>query len=234
MAEAVEELIELCSLYHREQRDREALEGIGQLIELDPVFDKRRSNLFHAIYKMVIDSIRDVLSIISHCTEIEEQRNHTGHVALLQTKHEELCRKLISFSKEAVGLIDQYLLPNANDVQLQVFFLKLKGDLWRYIAEFSEENESISAGNSAESSYTVAFEVAVNLPACDPVKMSLHLNAAVFKYDIKKDIESASEMLERAIDEIDGGLARVSQEWQNELLEIQRIMRQNLEMWADE
>jgi 14-3-3 protein epsilon len=183
---------------------------------------------------MVIDSIRDILSIVRHYLEVEEQRNHTAHIVLLQTKHEELCRKLINFSKEAIGLIETYLLPNAAETQLQVFFHKVKGDLYRYIAEFSEENESISAGNSAESSYTVAFEVADRLPTCDPVRMSLHLNAAVFRYDIKKDTGSAAEMLERAVDEIEAGLSSVSQEWQAELLEIDRIMRQNLEMWVDE
>jgi 14-3-3 protein epsilon len=183
---------------------------------------------------MVIDSIRDVLSMASHYSDVEQQRNHSSHVALLQTQHEELCRNLISFSKEAISLIDQYRLPNAVEAQLQVFFHKLKGNLFRYIAEFSEENESISAGISAERSYIVAFDLAERLPPCDAVKMSSHLNAAVFKFDIKKDTESASEMLERAIDDIEAGMTRVSEEWQNELLEIHRIMHQNLEMWADE
>jgi 14-3-3 protein epsilon len=220
----------LCSIDDQEQRDREALTGIVQLIELDSVFDKRRSNLFHAISKMVIDSIRDILSLVSHYSELEERRNHASHVGLLQTKHEMLCRKLIGFSRDAIGLIDQYLLPNAVETQLQIFFHKLKGDLYRYIAEFSDESESISAGNSAESSYPVAFEIADRLAGCDPFRMSLHLNAVVFKSDIKKDTVSASEMLERAIDEIEPSLAAVSEETQGELLEIHRIMRQNIEM----
>lgn len=37
-------------------------------------------------------------------------------------------------------LLDNYLIPNANDVDSEVFYLKMKGDYYRYLAEVATED----------------------------------------------------------------------------------------------
>jgi 14-3-3 protein epsilon len=231
----VDDLIYLCTLYHREQRDREALEALNDLIEIDPVFDKTRRVLFQAVYKLVIDSLRDTLNTVQQFYDSELENNRVDQASLLHRKKEELCQKLISLSREAITAINDQLLPNASGPQMVVFFQKLKGDLYRYIAEFSDDTESLAAGNEGEDSYSMAFEVAEsNLMKLDPVRMSLILNAAVFKYEIRKDPESASDMLEHALKEFDGQFGELSEEDQQEVLETLEIMRGNLRVWTDE
>jgi 14-3-3 protein epsilon len=234
VSEEVEDLSFFCALYHREQREKEGLEALHELIALDPVFDKHRRGLFQVIYKSVIDSLRNSLRVLTDYQNFEAERGRSGHVVFLTSKRESLSRQLLAHSRDAVSAIDTALLPNSGDSQTTVFFHKLKGDFYRYMAEHSDESDAIAAGNSAEDSYTTALAIANEaLPSHDTVRLALVLNAAIFKYEIRKDTEIATEMLERAVGEHEGNVPEMDSETQREFFEIIAIIRQNLEVWAD-
>ncbi|OHT01443.1 DNA damage checkpoint protein rad25 [Tritrichomonas foetus] len=229
----IEDLIYFCTLFHNEKRDKEALETIKQLIEIDPHFDKVRRVLFQAIYKQVIDSMRNSLLTITSYYDSNVEANRSDRAAMLIEKKEELINKLIPLCKEAIAQIDESLLPNAVDVQMAVYFQKFKGDLYRYIAEYSDETDSVAAANSGEECYREALSVAAqNLPGCDPVRLSLILNAAVFRYEIRKEKDIATEMLTTTVNEIEGA-PDMSPSSANETENVLSIMRENLRLWAD-
>lgn len=229
----IEDLYFFCTLYYNEKRDKEALESIKQLVEIDPHFDKRRRNIFQAIYKQVIDSIRNSLSTVTTYYESNVESGQTAKAEMLRQKKEELIDKLLPLCKEAILYVDDLLLPNASDAQMAVYFHKFKGDLYRYIAEYSDETDSASAANSGEESYKEALNIAAqNLPKTDSVYLSLILNAAVFRYEIRKEKETATEMLTTAINEIPN-YENMTPETQAEAINVINIMKQNLEIWAD-
>jgi 14-3-3 protein epsilon len=235
MSSEEDDLVYFCRLYHTEHRDREAVSSLRELIGTNPVFDWDRGILFQAVYKMVIDSLRDTLNVLTQYYDIELEHGHASKVSLLAGKKEELCRQLIRQSREALQTIDRDLLPNAVDPHMVVFFHKLCGDLYRYVAEYSDDTESVAAANDAEVSYTQAFQVAdISLTICHPIRMGLVLNAAVFKYQIRKDIHGATEMLLAAEKDIETSTDQFSDNSARQLEEIARIIRQNLEAWADE
>jgi 14-3-3 protein epsilon len=235
MSAEEEDLVYFCRLYYMEHRDREAVSSLRELIAANPVFDWDRGCLFQAVHKMVIDSLRDTINVLSQYYEIELDHGHASKVSLLAGKKEELCRQLIQQSREAIETIDRDLLPNAADAHMTVFFHKLRGDLYRYVAECSDDTESVAAANDAEASYTQAFQVAdVNLATCHPIRMGLVLNAAVFKYQIRKDLESATDMLVAAEKDIDASTDQFSENSTQQLRDISLIIRQNLEAWAEE
>ena len=229
----IEDLIYFCTLYYGEKRDKEALESIRQLVEIDPHFDKRRRILFQAIYKQVIDSIRTSLLTVTSYYESNVESGQTARAEMLRQRKEELIDKLLPLCKEAISYVDDLLLPNADDAQMAVYFHKLKGDLYRYIAEYSDETDSVSAAKSGEESYTDALNIAgQNLPKEDPVYLSLILNAAVFRYEIRKEKEIATEMLNSAIGEI-ANYESMSPSTQDEVDNVIEIMKQNLKIWTD-
>jgi hypothetical protein len=118
---------------------------------------------------------------------------------------------------------------------MTVFFLKWKGDLYRYIAEYSDDTDALAAANAAEATYTEAFGIAnVNLPPSDPTRMSLVLNASVFKHEITKETDLAAEMLSEAVAEADANAAELSHESARELQDILQMMRHNLQVWAED
>lgn len=43
--------------------------------------------------------------------------------------------RLITLFLSAQGLLDKYLIPKASNAESKVFYLKMKGDYFRYLAE---------------------------------------------------------------------------------------------------
>lgn len=235
MSSDIEDLSWFCTLFYNEKRDKEALETLKQLIDADPKFDKQRRILFQAIYKQIIDALRRSLLNIKSYYETNTEIGQTARAEMLRQKKDELIDSLLPLCKEAISYIDDPLLPNAENVQMAVYLHKFKGDLYRYIAEYSDETDSDSAANNAEAAYQLALDTASsNLPKTDPVYLSLILNSAVFKYEIRKERDVATDMLKGALVEIPDITEDMPHELTEEIKEAESviiIMKQNLDMW---
>jgi hypothetical protein len=44
-------------------------------------------------------------------------------------------KELSSVCEEIIDILDKYLIPNAHEAEPKVFYLKMHGDYWRYLAE---------------------------------------------------------------------------------------------------
>jgi 14-3-3 protein epsilon len=236
VSQEVADLFYYCTVYHRANRDKEAIDTLKRLIDLDPVFDKSRRTLFQAVYKQIIDSTRDVLGFVAAYYEHDCELSHVDQANYLRSRKERLCAKLLHLCKDGIQLIDQHLVPNAPDSQSLVFFHKLKGDFYRYVAEYSDETESVAASNCGEESYTAAFTASSGLAKADPIRLSLVLNAAVFKYEIQKEPSNAMEMIENVLGEMrdDSLFQEIDYESREEALEVISLMKHNLEIWNED
>lgn len=88
--------------------------------------------------------------------------------------------------KDMLNLVAKSLLPKAKKakkVESEVFYLKLQGDYFRYVAEVGEGERLEKATERALDSYNKAIEQAENLSPADPTRLSLLLNFAVFCYE---------------------------------------------------
>lgn len=52
----------------------------------------------------------------------------------------------LSFACDLQGLLDKYLIPKASNPESKVFYLKMKGDYYRYLAE-------VATGDARNSKY---------------------------------------------------------------------------------
>jgi 14-3-3 protein epsilon len=225
MRSDVDDLVFFCNLFNESRRDSDAISSIHDLIALDPVFDRQRRKLFHAIYTGAIDSIQDTL------TALALYEDSAGVASIVATKRAELAQRLITYCRDALGIIDDQLLPNAISPQATVFFERMKGDLLRHVAEFADDPD---AGSAAEDSYTRAFAIAdVSLASYDPVRLALVLNAAVFKVRIRRDVETAIDMLDRAVRDFDQETVDLSEAFHDEVVEIVSAMRGHLAEWGE-
>ena len=81
--------------------------------------------------------------------------------------------------------MSNYLIPNSQEGEGKCFFYKMKGDYYRYIAEYSTHDKKNQASQKALQAYQDAGVVAKEtLPPTHPCKLGLSLNQSVFYYEI--------------------------------------------------
>lgn len=63
------------------------------------------------------------------------------------------------------GLLDKYLIPKASNPESKVFYLKMKGDYYRYLAE-------VATGDARNSKYTfIKYKTVISINQCQLLRM---------------------------------------------------------------
>ena len=107
----------------------------------------------------------------------------------------EIERELLDMCKQILALLENHLIKNAGGPEAQVFYKKMKGDYFRYIAEFAKAGEKEEAMGQANASYQDAFNVAKDhLDPTHPIRLGLALNFSVFYYEIETKTDKACDM----------------------------------------
>ncbi|XDV40223.1 hypothetical protein PO909_009350 [Leuciscus waleckii] len=135
---------------------------------------------------------------------------------------EEICN-------DVLVLLDKYLIPKATPAESKVFYLKMKGDYFRYLAEVAlgEEKNSIIA-NSQEA-YRDAFEISkAEMQPTHPIRLGLALNFSVFYYEILNSPEQACKLAKTAFDEAIAELDSLNEESYKDSTLIMQLLRDNL------
>jgi len=100
----------------------------------------------------------------------------------------EICASILS-------LLDDFLIPSASSGESKVFYLKMKGDYHRYLAEFKAGTERKEAAEHTLLAYKAAQDIAlVDLPPTHPIRLGLALNFSVFYYEIMNSPERACHL----------------------------------------
>jgi len=114
--------------------------------------------------------------------------------------------------------------------EAQVFYLKMAGDYYRYLAEavHSDDNEQ----NSADF-YKKAFELSqVVLEPTHPIRLGLALNYSVCFYEILKDKKKACQLAKDAFDEAISKLDKLEESDYKDSTLIMQLLRDNLTLWT--
>ena len=92
-------------------------------------------------------------------------------------------------------MINKFLIKNASSFDSKVFFYKLKGDYFRYLAIFFTKNDYLT---NALTAYKQATQFADALSCLNPIKIDLALSYSVFMYDILKKQEDAIKLMQHS------------------------------------
>ena len=80
-----------------------------------------------------------------------------------------------------MGLLDKHLIPKASSGESKVFYLKMKGDYFRYLAEVATGQKRKDIMNESQEAYKAAFEVAQKeMPVSIRVFSSNVINKRIF------------------------------------------------------
>ncbi|MBA0759729.1 hypothetical protein Gotri_022567, partial [Gossypium trilobum] len=93
----------------------------------------------------------------------EESRGNEDHVSLIRDYRAKIESELSSICGGILKLLDSRLIPSAAAKDSKVFYLKMKGDYHRYLAEFKTGAERKEAAESTLTAYksAQAFDEAI-------------------------------------------------------------------------
>ena len=137
-----------------------------------------------------------------------------------------------------LNTIDNNLLKRAEDAEAKVFYLKMKGDYNRYIAEYAQGELKDKVSQAALDAYALATKDAKELSPINPISLGLALNFSVFYYEVMGDHEKACKIAKDTLDLANKEMASVEDPEENEnywdALSIINLLRENLDMWKME
>ena len=92
-------------------------------------------------------------------------------------------------------MLEKFLIPKASNPESKVFYLKMKGDYFRYLAEVATgENRTVVIDDS-QRAYSEAFDIAkTQMQPTHPIRLGLALNFSVFYYEILNSPERACHL----------------------------------------
>ena len=192
-------------------------------------------NLLSVAYKNVIGARRASWRIISSIEQKEESRGNEDHVAVIRDYRAKIESELSSICGGILKLLDTTLIPSASGGDSKVFYLKMKGDYHRYLAEFKTSAERKEAAESTLTAYKSAQEIAnAELAPTHPIRLGLALNFSVFYYEILNSPDRACELAKQAFDEAIAELDTLGEESYKDSTLIMQLLRDNLTLWTSD
>merc|ERR1712139_725499 len=126
------------------------------------------------------------------------------------------------------------LIGAAGDDESRVFYHKMKGDYYRYIAEFTSGDKKSGAGEKAKLAYDDAMKAAEGLAVTHPIRLGLALNFSVFHYEVLNNPEEACKMARTAFEDAIAELDNVSEDSYKDSTLIMQLLRDNLTLWTSD
>ncbi|GJW93359.1 14-3-3 protein 7 [Tanacetum coccineum] len=167
------------------------VEAMNSVAKLGVELTAEERNLLSVGYKNVLGAKRASWRILSVIKSKEEANGEMQHVALAKESLKRVEDELTSKCNEILLTIDDYLLPSSKTGEAAVFYHKMKGDYYRYLAEIKSDAEREEATSQSLKAYEAATAIAeTDLPPTNPIRLGVALNFSVFYYEIIANTES--------------------------------------------
>jgi len=192
-------------------------------------------NLISVAYKNAVGSRRASWRIISSVEQKELSKSLEQNAEMAKAYRIRVEAELNKICGEILELIDGSLVPMSQAGESKVFYYKMKGDYYRYIAEFTEGEGKTGAANNAHGAYNQAMEVATTeLVVTHPIRLGLALNFSVFHYEVLGNPEEACKMARQAFEDAIAELDSVSEDSYKDSTLIMQLLRDNLTLWTSD
>ncbi|XP_048129517.1 14-3-3-like protein A isoform X1 [Rhodamnia argentea] len=232
-----EEYVYMAKLAEQAERYEEMvdfMEKVAKTVDVEELTVEER-NLLSVAYKNVIGARRASWRIISSIEQKEESRGNTDHVAIIKDYRGKIESELSKICEGILSLLESHLVPSASSAESKVFYLKMKGDYHRYLAEFKTGTERKEAAESTLLAYKSAQDIALaELASTHPIRLGLALNFSVFYYEILNSPDRACALAKQAFDEAISELDTLGEESYKDSTLIMQLLRDNLTLWTSD
>ncbi|XP_034466401.1 14-3-3 protein beta/alpha-like [Hippoglossus hippoglossus] len=187
-------------------------------------------NLLSVAYKNVVGARRSSWRVVS---SIEPKNTENERKALIVEEYKKKIEcELKEICDDVLNLLDNHLIKNATKPQSKVFYLKMKGDYYRYLAEVATKEERNEIITNSKEAYEKAFEISkTDIKPTHPIRLGLALNFSVFYYEIMQSPQDACSLAKQAFDDAIAELDTLSEESYKDSTLIMQLLRDNLTLW---
>ncbi|KOC70774.1 14-3-3 protein zeta [Habropoda laboriosa] len=188
-----EELVQRAKLAEQAERYDDMAAAMKAVTETGVELSNEERNLLSVAYKNVVGARRSswrVISSIEQKTEGSERKQQ-----MAKEYREKVEKELREICYDVLGLLDKYLIPKASNAESKVFYLKMKGDYYRYLAEVATGDTRNAVVDDSQKAYQDAFEISKSkMQPTHPIRLGLALNFSVFYYEILNSPDKACQL----------------------------------------
>ncbi|KAK4430071.1 14-3-3-like protein GF14 iota [Sesamum alatum] len=225
----------MAKLAEQAERYDEMVESMNKVAKLDVELSVDERNLLSVGYKNVIGARRASWRIMSSIEQKEESKANENNVKLIKGYRQKVEDELSKICYDILSVIDKHLIPSSRSGEATVFYYKMKGDYYRYLAEFKTDQDKKEAAEQSLKGYEAASATAsTELPSTHPIRLGLALNFSVFYYEIMNSPERACHLAKQAFDEAIADLDTLSEESYKDSTLIMQLLRDNLTLWTSD
>mmetsp|Transcript_102850 Transcript_102850/g.267998 ORF Transcript_102850/g.267998 Transcript_102850/m.267998 type:complete len:240 (+) Transcript_102850:92-811(+) len=208
------------------------MENVGKLGDELSVEER---NLLSVAYKNAVGSRRAAWRIITSVEQKEKSKGNEDNAKFANEYCKKVEGELQKICDTILGLLDSNLIVKASSGESKVFYQKMKADYYRYIAEFTKDENKTSAADSAETAYADAAKVAEkDLAVTHPIRLGLALNYSVFLYEVQGKPDDACKMARTAFEDAIAELDNVAEDSYKDSTLIMQLLRDNLTLWTSD
>ncbi|GAB2278044.1 hypothetical protein Dimus_012747 [Dionaea muscipula] len=225
----------IAKLAEQAERYDEMVDAMKKVAHLDVELTVEERNLLSVGYKNVVGSRRAAWRILSSIEQKEESKGNELHVKRIREYRHKVESELSSICGDIMTLIDEHLVPSCLGPESTVFYYKMKGDYYRYLAEFKSGHEKKEVADQSLKAYqTASTKADTELAPTHPIRLGLALNFSVFYYEIMNSPERACHLAKQAFDEAIAELDTLSEESYKDSTLIMQLLRDNLTLWTSD
>ncbi|TRY80045.1 hypothetical protein TCAL_09792 [Tigriopus californicus] len=228
-----EEQIQRAKLAEQAERYDDMAASMKAVTETGAELSNEERNLLSVAYKNVVGARRSswrVISSIEQKTEGSERKQQ-----MAKEYREKIEKELKEICGDVLSLLDQFLIAKASNAESKVFYLKMKGDYYRYLAEVATGDDRTKVLEDSQKAYQEAFEIAKSkMQPTHPIRLGLALNFSVFYYEILNSPEKACQLAKQAFDDAIAELDTLNEDSYKDSTLIMQLLRDNLTLWTSD
>lgn len=229
-----DELIQKAKLAEQAERYEDMAECMKIVTQTGEELSIELRNLLSVAYKNVVGARRSawrMLSSIGTKTDPSESKHK-----LVKEYQEKVEEELKTICNTVLELLDQYLIPNSKEnPESYVFYLKMKGDYYRYLAEVASDADRKDTTDNSKKAYEDALDCCKHkMDPTHPIRLGLALNYSVFYYEILNSPKEACNLAKEAFDSAIAELDKLNEDSYKDSTLIMQLLRDNLTLWTSD
>lgn len=230
-----EDSVYMAKLAEQAERYDEMVTYMKDVAKLDQELTIEERNLLSVAYKNVIGARRASWRIVSSIEQKEQAKANAPQIAQIKAYRDKIEAELAKICDDILEVLESHLIKAAESGESKVFYHKMKGDYYRYLAEFATGDKRTTSSDNSLEAYKAASGIAnVELPPTHPIRLGLALNFSVFYYEILNAPNDACKLAKQAFDDAIAELDTLSEESYKDSTLIMQLLRDNLTLWTSD